>query len=256
MKKELEKAYNPQEHEEAIYKIWDESGFFNPDNLVLADDAPSYTIVLPPPNITDKLHMGHTVMVAIEDLLIRYKRLCGFRTLWLPGTDHASIATQNVVEKKLLKEQGKTRHDLGRAEFLKEVDLFLKTTQGEILNQIRRLGASLDWSRLAFTLDEKRQVAVRRMFKDMYEAGVIYRGERVVNWCPRCHSTISDDEVDYKEEKSKLYWLKYGPFVLATTRPETKLGDTAVAVHPEDDRYRSFVGQELDIPGVLGNFPG
>ena len=254
MKNELDKSYNPQDHEERVYQLWSDSGFFNPDNLALPEDAPSYTIVLPPPNITDKLHMGHAAMVAIEDLLIRYKRLSGFRALWLPGTDHASIATQNVVERKILKERGKTRHDLGRAVFLAEVHEFLKTTQSEILNQIRRLGASLDWSRLAFTLDDERQAAVRRMFKDMYEAGIIYRGERVVNWCPRCHSTLADDEVDYKEEKSKLYWLKYGPFVLATTRPETKLGDTAVAVHPEDERYRSWVGQELDIRGVLGNF--
>jgi len=254
MTKELDKVYNPQEHEEEIYQKWQNSGFFNPDKLNLPDDAPSYTIILPPPNITDKLHMGHTAMVAIEDLLIRYKRLRGFRTLWVPGTDHAAIATQNVVEKRLLKEQGKTRHDLGRVKFLQEVDSFIATTQSEILDQMRRLGASLDWSRLAFTLDEKRQMAVRRMFTDMYEAGAIYRGERVVNWCPRCHSTLADDEVEYKEEKTKLYWIKYGPFVLATTRPETKLGDTAVAVYPGDERYSSWVGQEINIPGVLGDF--
>lgn len=254
MTKELGKAYNPQEHEGNIYNKWQNSGFFNPDKLNLPDDAPSYTIILPPPNITDKLHMGHTAMVAIEDLLIRYKRLQGFRTLWVPGTDHAAIATQNVVEKRLLKEQGKTRHNLGRVKFLQEVDSFVATTQSEILDQMRRLGASLDWSRLAFTLDEKRQVAVRRMFKDMYEAGAIYRGERIVNWCPRCHSTLADDEVEYKEEKTKLYWIKYGPFVLATTRPETKLGDTAVAVYPGDERYSSWVGQEISIPGVLGEF--
>ncbi|MFA5155674.1 MAG: valine--tRNA ligase [Patescibacteria group bacterium] len=251
---DLDKAYNPANHEDKIYQKWEKSGFFNPDNLDLPADAPRYTIVLPPPNITDRLHMGHAVNLAIEDLLIRYHRLRGFRTLWLPGTDHAAIATQNVVEKKILQESGRSRHDLGREKFLAEVWKFLGATQTEILHQARKLGASLDWSRLAFTLDEPRQLAVRTMFKEMYDEGVIYRGERIVNWCPRCHSTLADDEVEYKEEKAKLYWIKYGPFVLATSRPETKLGDTAVAVHPQDERYRDLVGQELMIPGVLGNF--
>jgi valyl-tRNA synthetase len=254
MKIELNKAYSPQESEGEIYKKWDESGYFNPDNLLLPEDAKTYTIVLPPPNITDRLHMGHTAMVAIEDLLTRYHRLLGERALWVPGTDHAAIATQNVVEKRLLKEQGKTRQDLGRVKFLKEVDKFLEITQKEILQQIRELGASMDWSRLAFTLDAERQIAVKTMFKNMFDEGVIYRGERIVNWCPRCHSTLADDEVEYKEEKAKLYWVKYGPFILATSRPETKLGDTAVAVYPGDERYQQFVGKELDIEGVLGKF--
>ncbi len=254
MKQELDKAYNPGENEDKIYKKWEESGYFNPDNLNLASDAPSYTIVLPPPNVTDKLHIGHASTVAIEDLLIRYHRLLGERTLWLPGTDHAAIATQNVVEKRLLRESGKTRQDLGREKFLEEVWTFLKSTQATILHQVRKMGASLDWSRLAFTLDEDRQLAVRTMFKEMYDEGVIYQGERIVNWCPRCHSTLADDEVEYKEEKAKLYWIKYGPFILATSRPETKLGDTAVAVHPDDPRYAKLVGQEVDIPGVLGVF--
>lgn len=254
MTKQIDKTYSPRENEDKIYQIWEESGRFNPDNLGLSETASSYTIILPPPNITDRLHMGHAAMVAIEDLLVRYKRLSGYRALWLPGTDHAAIATQNVVEKRLLKERGQTRHDLGRPLFLAEVNKFLKTTQGEILHQMRKLGASLDWSRLAFTLDESRQKAVRRMFKDMYEAGAIYRGERIVNWCPRCHSTLADDEVEYKEEVASLYWIKYGPFLLATTRPETKLGDTAVAVHPEDDRYKDWVGKEVTVTGVLGDF--
>lgn len=254
MKDELDKAYSPTENENKIYEKWEKSGYFNPDNLELSSDAPSYTIVLPPPNITAKLHLGHSAMLAIEDLLIRYKRLKGFRTLWLPGTDHAAIATQNAVEKKIFKETGKTRHDLGRDRLLEEVWSFLKKTQGEILVQTRSMGASLDWSRLAFTLDDNRQQAVKVMFKEMYEAGAIYRGERMVNWCPRCHSTLADDEVEYKEERAKLYWIKYGPFVLATSRPETKLGDTAVAVHPDDARYQKYIGQNLEIPGVLGNF--
>lgn len=254
MKNELSKAYSPQDNETRIYEKWEKSGYFNPDNLNLPAEAKSYTIVLPPPNITAKLHLGHSAMLAIEDLLIRYKRLRGYRTLWLPGTDHAAIATQNVVEKKILQERGLTRHDLGREKLLEEVWKFLRTTQSEILNQTKSMGASLDWSRLAFTLDDDRQIAVKRLFKDMYDEGAIYRGERMVNWCPRCHSTLADDEVEYQEEKAKLYWIKYGPFVLATSRPETKLGDTAVAVHPEDPRYQALVGQELEIDGVLGKF--
>ncbi len=254
MKQELEKIYNPGENEDKIYQKWEKSGFFNPDNLNLSNKAPNYTIILPPPNITDKLHMGHAATVAIEDLLIRYHRLQGYRTLWLPGTDHAAIATQNAVEKKILKETGKTRHDLGKEKFLEEVWAFLKDTQTTILHQTKKLGASLDWSRLAFTLDEQRQLAVKTMFKEMYDEGAIYRGERIVNWCPRCHSTLADDEVEHKEEQAKLYWIKYGPFVLATSRPETKLGDTAVAVHPKDKRYKDLVGKELEIDGVLGKF--
>ena len=251
---ELAKTYEPKIYEAEIYQKWLDSGLFNPDNLLLAADAPSYTIVLPPPNITDKLHLGHAAMLAIEDLLIRYHRACGYRTLWLPGTDHAAIATQNVVEKRLYQAEGKTRHDYGREEFLRRVWEFAIPTQATILHQIKKMGASLDWSRLAFTMDEPRQKAVKAMFCQMYNEGAIYRGERVVNWCPRCQSTLSDDEVEYKEEKAKLYWIKYGPFVLVTTRPETKLGDTAVAVHPDDQRYQKFVGQELEIEGVLGKF--
>ncbi len=254
MKKELKKTYQPSSCETNIYEKWQNSGYFNPDNLELPEDAPCYTIILPPPNITAKLHLGHAATLAIEDLMIRFKRLNGFRTLWLPGTDHAAIATQNVVEKKILQEQGKTRHDLGREKFLAEVWNFLRLTQNQILEQTRSMGASLDWSRLAFTLDEERQVAVKTMFKEMYDEGVVYRGERMVNWCPRCHSTLADDEVEHKEEKAKLYWIKYGPFVLATSRPETKLGDTAVAVHPDDERYQALIGQELEIEGVLGKF--
>ncbi|MFA7088094.1 MAG: valine--tRNA ligase [Patescibacteria group bacterium] len=250
MKQELDKSYNPNSSEDKIYQKWENSGYFNPDNLILSKEAKSYTIVLPPPNITDKLHMGHAATIAIQDLLIRYHRLSGFRTLWLPGTDHAAIATQNVVEKKLLKEQGKSRQDLGKEKFLDEVWSFLKITQGKILEQTRKMGASLDWSRIAFTLDEQRQLAVRTMFKEMYEEGIIYRGERIVNWCPRCHSTLADDEVDYKEQSAKLYTFKYDkdfPISISTTRPETKLGDTAVAVNPKDTRYKKYIGQEFRV---------
>ncbi|HNX10770.1 MAG TPA: valine--tRNA ligase [bacterium] len=246
----LDKSYNPQLYENEIYKKWEESGYFNPDNLNLPEDAPTYTIILPPPNITDKLHLGHASTVAIEDLLIRYHRLKGYRALWLPGTDHAAIATQNVVEKKIKKEENLSRHDLGREKFLEKVWSFLQETQSTILYQIRRLGGSLDWSRQAFTLDEPRQAAVAKMFCDMYEGGAIYRGERIVNWCPRCHSTLADDEVEYKAQTAKIYTFKYSsdfPIAISTTRPETKLGDTAIAVNPKDERYKQYIGQEYDI---------
>ncbi|MBA4319630.1 MAG: valine--tRNA ligase [Flavobacterium sp.] len=255
----ISKTYNPADYEDKIYQKWENSGYFNPDKCVadgIADkDAPTYTIILPPPNITAKLHLGHSAMLAIEDLMIRYHRMKGDQTLWLPGTDHAAIATQNAVEKKIFKEQGLTRHNLGREKFLERVWEYLKQTQATILHQIRKMGASLDWSREAFTLDDKRKKAVTKMFIDMYEAGVIYKGERIVNWCPRCHSTLADDEVEYKEQKAKLYFLKYSkdfPFIIATTRPETKLGDTAVAINPKDERYKKYIGKiyEIDFCGV------
>ncbi len=248
MIKELEKTYSPSDHEDAIYELWDKSGYFNPDNLELPADAKSYTIVLPPPNITDKLHLGHASTIALEDALVRYHRLKQYRTLWVPGTDHAAIATQNVVEKKLWQEEKKSRHDLGREKFLEKVWEFLKTTQATILHQVRKLGSSLDWSRTAFTLDETRQKAVAKMFVDMHQAGAIYQGERIVNWCPRCKTTLADDEVDYKEQAAKVYTFKYDknfPLTIATTRPETKLGDTAVAVNPKDERYKQYIGQEF-----------
>ena len=246
----MDKAYNSQNFEDKIYQKWEKSGFFNPDNLNLPKNAPTYTIILPPPNITDKLHIGHSAVLAIEDLMIRYCRMKGYRTLWLPGTDHAAIATQNVVEKKLLKEQKITRHDLGREKFLQEVWKFLRETQTTILSQIRKMGASLDWSREAFTLDKQREKAVTKMFIDMYNAGIIYRGERIVNWCPRCHSTLADDEIEYKEQKANLYFFKYSndfPFVIATTRPETKLGDTAVAVNTKDKRYKKYINKTYKV---------
>ncbi len=247
--KELSKTYSPGEHETTIYERWEKSGYFNPDNLNLPKDAKPYTIILPPPNITDKLHLGHSSMLAIEDLLIRYHRMNGYKALWVPGTDHAAIATQNVVEKKLLKEENKTRHDLGREKFLEKVWEFLNETQATILKQTRRMGASLDWSREAFTLDKQRQKAVAKMFVDMYKEGAIYQGERIVNWCPRCHSTLADDEVEHQEQKTMFYTFRYWkdfPIAISTTRPETKIGDTAVAVNPKDERYKKFIGQEFE----------
>ena len=249
MKKEMNKTYNPSDWEDDIYKKWEKSGYFNPDNLNLPENTPNYTMVLPPPNITAKLHIGHASMLAIEDLFIRFHRMNGYRTLWIPGTDHAAIATQNVVEKNLLNEEHKTRHDLGREKFLEKVWDFLNETQNTILNQTKKMGSSLDWSRQAFTLDKKRQEAVKKMFSDMYNEGVIYRGERVINWCPRCQSTLADDEVEYKEQQAKLYTFKYNkdfPISISTTRPETKLGDVAIAVNPKDERYKKYIGQTID----------
>ncbi len=253
MKKEISKAYEPAKYEDKIYKKWEQSGYFNPDNLSLPKNVKNYSIIMPPANVTGTLHMGHAVMLAIEDILIRYHRLKGERALWIPGTDHAAIATQTKVE-KILKNKGTDRHKLGREKFLKEVEKFAQDSHDTIVNQVKKMGSSCDWSREAYTLDETRTKAVRSVFKMMYDDGLIYRGQRVVNWCPGCHSTLADDEVEYKEEKGKIYWLKYGPFVLATARPETKLGDTAVAVHPGDKRYKKMVGKKYMIPGVLGEF--
>src|SRR3989339_2032287 len=254
---EIPKAYNPADYEDKIYKDWEEGGLFNPDNLKPRVKG-HFSVVLPPPNVTGTLHLGHAAMLAIEDLMIRYKRMRGFDTVWIPGTDHAAIATQNVVEKKLFKEEKKTRHDLGREKFLARVEEHVENSKNVIHNQLRKMGSSLDWGREAYTLDEVRSRAVKKVFKQMYDDGLIYRGYRIVNWCPRCHSTLADDEVDYKDEVAKVYTFKYDknfPFAIATTRPETKLGDTAVAVHPDDERYAEYVGKTFvaDFCGVKLN---
>ena len=248
------KPYDPSATESRIYTAWEKSGLFNPDECVrrgvTGADAPSYSIVLPPPNVTGRLHMGHALMLAIEDVFVRYKRMRGFRTLWVPGTDHAAIATQSVVEKQIKKDEGKGRHDLGREELLKRIEIFAAESHDTIVNQVKTMGASLDWSREAFTLDEARSRAVRTVFKQMYDAGLIYRGHRIVNWDPKGQTTISDDEVVYEERPAKLYTFRYSkdfPIPVATTRPETKVGDVAVAVHPDDARYTQFVGKEYDV---------
>ncbi len=243
------KPYSPAETEDKIYKRWEESGFFNPDNLPGNRTEP-YSIVLPPPNVTGTLHIGHAEMLAIEDILIRFNRMRGKKTLWLPGTDHAAIATQSKVEGDIYKKEKKNRHDLGRDEFLKRVEQFAKESQDTIVHQLRKMGSSLDWSRQAFTLDEKRSRAVREAFKRMYDAGLIYRGTRIINWDPKGQTTVSDDEVVYEERPAKLVTFKYAddfPIPIATTRLETKLGDTAVAIHPSDTRYMQYVGKEYDV---------
>jgi valyl-tRNA synthetase len=248
----MDSAYEAKKYEQEIYQRWEESGFFDADKLP-DKIKEKFVVAIPPPNVTGSLHMGHALNNTIQDVLIRFYRMNGYRALWLPGTDHAGIATQFKVEQKLAKE-GIKRFDLGREKFIAKVwewkDQFEKT----ILGQLKTLGCSCDWSRKRFTMDEEYTKAVATAFKKYWDKGYIYRGKRVVNWCPRCQTSLSDLELEYREEKAKLYWIKYGPFVLATTRPETKLGDTAVAVNPKDKRYQKMVGQKYKIPGVLGEF--
>lgn len=242
------KPYNPQETEPQIYKMWEESGFFNPDNLPVRHTEP-FTIMMPPPNATGTLHMGHALATTTEDIIIRYQRMCGKKTLFLPGTDHASIATQSKVEKEIYKKEGKNRYEIGREELLKRIEQFVQGSRDTITSQVKILGTSCDWSREAFTLDDKRNLAVRTAFKKMYDDGLIYRGYRIVNWDPKGQTTISDDEIVYEERDAKMYTFKYSkdfPISISTTRPETKVGDTAVAVHPEDERYKQYIGKEYD----------
>ena len=238
-----------------MYGRWEASGFFNPDVCVergvTAEDAEPFTIVLPPPNVTGTLHMGHAAMLAIEDVMIRYARMRGKRTLWLPGTDHAAVATEVKVEGLLIKEEGfkKPKEELGRDAFLARVHKFAKDSHDTIVNQSKKMGSSLDWSREAYTLDDQRNLAVRTVFKQMYDDGLIYRGYRVVNWSVKGQSTCSDDELVYVERPGKLYFFKYShdfPIPIATTRPETKLGDTAVAVHPEG-KWKQYIGQTFTV---------
>ena len=248
------KPYNPVDTESAIYQKWEESGFFNPDVCIekgiTTPDAPTFSMILPPPNVTGILHLGSSMMCTIQDIYVRKNRMAGLRTLWIPGTDHAAIATQTVVEKKLDKEEGKRRHDLGREEFLKRVDAFAEESKSTIQKQLRALGSSLDWSREAYTLDEKRTLAVRTVFKKMHDDGLIYRKNRVINWDPKGQTTISDDEIVHEERDAVMYTFKYSadfPISISTTRPETKFGDSAVAVHPEDERYQQYIGQTFNV---------
>lgn len=249
MDEKLLKPYDPQNTEKKIYELWEKSGFFNPDNLPNPEKEP-FTIIMPPPNVTGVLHMGHALMITLEDIMIRYKRMQGYKTLWLPGTDHAAIATQSKVEKDIQKKEGKSRHDLGREEMLKRIEEFARQSHDTIVSQIKVMGASCDWSREAFTLDQKRNIAVNTIFKKMYDDGLIYRGYRIVNWDPKGQTTISDDEIVYEERTARFYTFKYSkdfPIAISTTRPETKVGDVAVAVHPEDKRYKDLVGKEYDL---------
>ncbi|MBP9748062.1 MAG: class I tRNA ligase family protein, partial [Candidatus Pacebacteria bacterium] len=257
MDEKLLKPYDPKNTEERIYKLWEESGFFNPDVCIekgITDkDAPHFSIVLPPPNVTGILHLGSAIMIAIEDILVRYARMQGKRTLWIPGTDSAAIATQAKVEKEIQKSEGKNRHDLGRDELLKRIDTFVEESKSTIISQVRSMGASVDWSRYAYTMDDKRYRAVMEAFVRMYDAGLIYRGNRIVNWDPKGQTTISDDEIVYEERKNKFYTLKYGPFEIGTARPETKFGDKYVVMHPDDKRYAEWEhGQKITVEWING----
>ena len=261
MTKELPKTYNPKEVEDKIYKLWEESGFFNPDNLPLQQvqgkpvpRTKKFVAAIAPPNITGELHIGHALEHTLQDIIIRMKRMRGYKTLWLPGTDHAGIAAQNKVEKQLAKE-GTSRHKLGREKFLERMWGWREKYGNIILDQFKKLGLSVDWTRTQFTMNPDYQKAVETAFKKYQEKGWIYQGERVINWCPRCATSISDLEVNYVPEKGKLYFIKYGSFTLATTRPETKLGDTALAVHPSDERYKKYIGQKLETDSVNNEIP-
>jgi len=246
--------YNAQKIEDAIYKTWEESGYFNPDEMIAAGltsaTAEPFSIVLPPPNVTGQLHLGHAFEDSAQDAIIRFNRMLGKKTLWVPGTDHAAIATQSKFEKELYKKEKKSRHDYTRDEFFNMTQEFGLNHQTTIIGQLKKMGSSLDWTRLCFTLDEKRQHAVFQAFKKMHETGLIYQKDRIVNWDVKGQTTVSDDEVVREERTAIMYTFKYSadfPFPIATTRPETKLGDTAVAVHPDDPRYQQYIGKEYSF---------
>ncbi len=250
---DIPKTYEPAAHESVIYKMWSDGGFFSPN---MNSDKPPFVIVMPPPNVTGALHMGHALTTALEDLMTRWHRMRGEPTLFLPGADHAGIATQVVVERELQKD-GTTRHELGREEFLARVWDWVERYGNRINVQLERLGASCDWSRRGFTMDPGPSRAVRQTFFDLYQKGLVYRGERIINWCPSCTTALSELEVKYTEENSSLYHIRYlledgsGELVIATTRPETLLGDTAVAVNPDDERFSAFIGSSAVLP-ILG----
>ena len=255
--RKLENTYNPQEFEEKLYEKWEEKGYFKPS---MNKESEAYSIMMPPPNVTGKLHMGHALDGTIQDILIRYKRMNGFNTLWLPGTDHAAIATEAKVVAKM-KEEGLTKDDLGRDGFLERAWDWTHEYGGTIQKQQRKIGCSCDWERKRFTLDEGLSKAVQEQFIKLYEKGLIYKGKRMINWCPNCHTSISDAEVEYEEEPSHLWHIRYQItgtdkyLTVATTRPETMLGDTAVAVHPDDKRYKDIVGKTCILPIMNKEIP-
>lgn len=256
--KDIAKTYNPKEFEDKIYSFWMEKGFFTPK---IAPHKKPFTIVIPPPNVTGELHMGHALDNTLQDILIRWRRMQGYAALWIPGTDHASIATEIKVLDKIREETGKTKKDLTREEFLEKAWEWKDKYENRILSQLKKLGSSCDWTRTAFTMDEKRSKAVREVFVSLYEKGLIYKGNRIINWCPSCNTALSDAEVEHKEHKGHLWYIKYPVkgeedyVVIATTRPETMLGDVAVAVHPEDERYKHLIGKTLILPLVGREIP-
>ncbi len=258
MAKELPKTYDPQSVEDRIYKNWVEKGYFHTQ---IDENKTPFTIVIPPPNVTGQLHMGHALDETFQDIIIRTKRMQGYAALWVPGTDHAGIATQIKVEENLRKEEGLTRYDLGRDKFLERVWDWKEQYGNRIISQIKKLGCSCDWERERFTMDEGCSKAVREVFVNLYEKGLIYQGTRIINWCPSCITALSDAEVEYAEQPGNFWHIRYpfadgsGEVVIATTRPETLLGDTAVAVHPDDERYKDLVGKNLILPLVGREIP-
>ena len=253
----MEKTYNPHDFEDRLYKDWEEHGYFK---AVCDDNKVPFTIMMPPPNITGQLHMGHALDNTLQDAITRFKRMQGYCALWLPGTDHASIATEvKIVEQ--MAEEGLTKQDVGREEFLKRAWAWKEKYGGRIITQLKKMGSSCDWSRLSFTMDEKCSKAVREVFVNLYNKGLIYRGSRIINWCPHCKTALSDAEVEYEEENSFFWHLKYPVensdeyLVVATTRPETMFGDTAVAVNPNDDRYKHLIGKNVILPIVNKPIP-
>ena len=257
MEKELAKAYDPGEFEDRIYRFWEENGFFHAE---IDKNKKPYTIMMPPPNITGQLHMGHALDNTLQDILIRFRRMQGYSALWLPGTDHASIATEaKIVE--AMKKDGVTKEEIGREKFLERAWNWKKEYGGRIVKQLRKMGSSADWERERFTMDEGCSKAVKTVFVNLYNKGLIYRGERIINWCPHCLTSISDAEVEYEEQAGHFWHLRYplkdgsGFIELATTRPETLLGDTAVAVNPKDERYKDLVGKTVILPLVHREIP-
>ena len=254
---EMPRAYEPGEVEQQIYRFWNESGFFTPE---IDRSKTPFVVIMPPPNVTGELHLGHALTIALEDLMVRWHRMLGEPTLYLPGSDHAGIATQVVVERQLASD-GMSRHDLGRQRFIERVWSWVDDYGDRIYRQIERLGASCDWSRRAFTLDEGPASAVRTTFVNLYRKGLIYKGNRITNWCPRCRTALSDLEVKHEDEESLLYRIRYplegapGDVVIATTRPETMLGDTAVAVNPTDERYSALIGTSARLPIIGRSLP-
>ncbi len=245
----LAKVYDPKPIEPKMYRLWERLGCFNPDRLRLRRGAKPYVVYMPLPNVTGTLHMGHALDNTLQDILIRYHRMRGFRALWLPGTDHAGIATQYSVEKEL-KKHGQNRFELGREKFIEQVWAWKERYGNIILGQLKRLGVSCDWSRVRFTMDRAYSRDVLAAFLHYHRKGLLYRGLRTVNWCPRCQTSLSELELEYTEERTTLYHIRYGPFTLATTRPETKFGDTALAVHPKDARYQRYVGGTLQVDSL------
>ncbi len=256
--KEIAKTYNPKEFEDRIYAFWMEKGYFTPK---IDSEKQPFTIVIPPPNITGQLHMGHALDNTLQDILIRWKRMQGYSALWIPGSDHASIATEVKVLDTIREETGLTKKEIGREEFLKRAWAWKDKYENRILSQLKKLGSSCDWTRTRFTMDEVCSRAVREVFVSLYEKGLIYRGDRIINWCPDCNTALSDAEVEHKEHKGHLWYIKYpikgedGYVVIATTRPETMLGDVAVAVNPDDERYKDVVGKTLILPLVGREIP-